>query len=428
MDAPGQQRVVGEVDARDDVGGAERHLLGFGEEVVRVAVQHHAADHSHRHQFFRHDLGGVEDVEAEGLGLLLGEHLNAEFVFGVRAGLDAFPQVAPVVVRVGAGNLHRLVPHQRMGAGLGVPVKLDEHRFARRVDQPEGVHAEALHGGVAARNGAVAHLPHQHVGRFGHQRHEIPEGVVRAGRLRHLVVRLGLDRVHQVGKFHRVLDEEHRHVVADQVPVALVGVELDGEAAHVARRVLGATFARHGGKTHEHRRDLAGFLERRRAGDVGQGLVALEEAVRARAARVHDALGDALVIEVGDLLAQDEVFQQRGAAHAVLERILVVGDAHALVGGEHLARRVHAHAVERLDGGVVAFGRHGAGLGAGVFLRQRAAGGQPRGHVGAGTRLGLQAVGEAVFTRLVGVVRKSGGHHIGFELLGRRVVDRRAEP
>ena len=29
---------------------------------------------------------------------------------------------------------------------------------------------------------------------------------------------------------------------------------------------------------------------------------------------MHDALGDALVVEVGDLLAQDEVFEQRRAA------------------------------------------------------------------------------------------------------------------
>jgi hypothetical protein len=40
MDAPGQQRVVGEVDARHHVRGAERHLPGFGEEVVGVAVDH----------------------------------------------------------------------------------------------------------------------------------------------------------------------------------------------------------------------------------------------------------------------------------------------------------------------------------------------------------------------------------------------------
>jgi hypothetical protein len=38
------------------------------------------------------------------------------------------------------------------------------------------------------------------------------------------VVGLGLHRMHEVGELHRVLDEEHRHVVADQVPVAFVCV------------------------------------------------------------------------------------------------------------------------------------------------------------------------------------------------------------
>ena len=80
-----------------------------------------------------------------------------------------------------------------------------------------------------------------------------------------------------------------------------------------------------------------------------QRLVALEVAVRAGAARVHDALGNALVIEVRDLLAQDEVFEQRRAAQARLQRVLVVGDRHALVGGEHAAARIDAHAVERAD-------------------------------------------------------------------------------
>ena len=166
----------------------------------------------------------------------------------------------------------------------------------------------------------------QHVGGLGHQGDEVPEGVVRGRGLRHLVVRLGLDRVDEVGELHRVLDEEHRDVVADQVPVAFVGVELDREAAHVARQVGRAALAEHGREAHEHRRALAGFGERRRLGDRAERVVALEVAVRRRAARVHHALGDALVVEVGDLLAQDEVLEQRRPAQARLERVLVVGD------------------------------------------------------------------------------------------------------
>ena len=219
-----------------------------------------------RHQFLGNDLGRIQDVEAELLGLLFREDLQAQFPLRVLAGLDRFPQVATMVVGVGAGDLDGLFPHQRMGAELRLPMELDQHGLSRLVDQPEGVHAEALHHPVAARNGAVGHLPHQHVGGFGHQRDEVPEGVVRTRGLRHLVVRLGLHRMHQVRKLDRVLDEEDRHVVADQVPVAFVGIELDGEAAHIARGVLRATLAGHGREAHEHRRHLAGLLEGRGLG------------------------------------------------------------------------------------------------------------------------------------------------------------------
>ena len=53
---------------------------------------------------------------------------------------------------------------------------------------------------------------------------------------------------------------------------------------------------------------------------------------------MHDALGDALVIEVGDLLAEDEVFEQRRTARRGAQRILVVREGHALVGRERGVR------------------------------------------------------------------------------------------
>ena len=215
---------------------------------------------------------------------------------------------------------------------------------------------------------------------------------MRARRLRHGVVRLGLHRVNQVGKFHRVLDEEHRHVVAHQIPVALVGVELHREAAHVARGIGGATLAGHGGEAHEHRRALARFGKHRGTRDLRQRLVAFEVAMRAGSTRMHDAFGNALVIEVRDLLAQDEVFEQRRSAQPGLEGILVVGDRHALVGGEHTAGRIGAHAVERRVGGIQPSRRRARShLGRWIDFAQRAA---PRRRVArlvARTRFGLRA-------------------------------------
>ena len=43
VDATGQQRVVGEVDAGHHMGDTESHLLRFRKKIVGVAVEHHAA-------------------------------------------------------------------------------------------------------------------------------------------------------------------------------------------------------------------------------------------------------------------------------------------------------------------------------------------------------------------------------------------------
>ena len=154
-------------------------------------------------------------------------------------------------------------------------------------------------------------------------------------RLREAAVGLLLGRVDQVGELHRVLDEEHRDVVADDVPVALARVELDREAADVAGEVGGALVAGDGREADEGLDLLAVALEDVGAGDVGEALEGLEAAVGAEAAGVDDALGDALVVEVEDLLAEGEVLEQAGAAGADLQGVLVVGDRDALLGGHH---------------------------------------------------------------------------------------------
>ena len=138
----------------------------------------------------------------------------------------------------------------------------------------------------------------------------------------------------EVGELDRVLDEEDRDVVADQVPVPLLGVELHREAPHVAGEVGRALVAGDGREAHESRRAPPGLLERVGPGDVGERLVALEVAVRAEAAGVHDPLGDALVVEVEELLPEVEVLEQAGSTLAGAQRALVVGDRDALLGRE----------------------------------------------------------------------------------------------
>ncbi len=54
------------------------------------------------------------------------------------------------------------------------------------------------------------------------------------------------------------------------------------------------------------------------------------------------------MVKVGNFLAQDKIFQQRRAAAAGAKRILIVGDAHALIGGQ---RMIFAAFTKGVEGG-----------------------------------------------------------------------------
>lgn len=178
---------------------------------------------------------------------------------------------------------------------------------------------------------------------------------------------LRLHRVDEVGKLQRVLDEEHGDVVPHQVEVAFLRVELHGEAAHVAGEVAGSARAGHCGEAHEDRGAPPGIVEEAGARVPGHRFVDPEEPVGAGAARVNDALRDPLVIEVGDLLAEMEVFQQGRPPHARAQRVLVVLDPHPKGGRQELTIRVltcRLHRVAlgaRLGGRSRAAGRLGPG-------------------------------------------------------------------
>ena len=63
-------------------------------------------------------------------------------------------------------------------------------------------------------------------------------------------------------------------------------------------------------------------------------------------ARVDDALGNSLVVEVRDLFTQNEVFEEGRTAQPGLQRVLVVGNRDALIGGQRPFARIHSHAIE----------------------------------------------------------------------------------
>ena len=252
--------------------------------------------------------------------------------------MNRLPQIATVKIVVGSLELESLVPDDRLHPELRLPVKFDEGRLAFGVHHPKGVDAKAFHHAIAARNRAIRHRPHQHVSGFGHQRRPVPERIVGAAGLRKGAIGFHFDGMDEIGKLDGVLDEKDRDIVADEVPVSLFGIELHGKPAHVTRcidRTRAAGDRREPGKD----RDLLALaLEQVSARQVGQRLIGFERTMRRGASGVNDAFRDPLVIEVKYFLAKDEILEQRRAASAGLQRILIVGNRDALVGGELYCR------------------------------------------------------------------------------------------
>lgn len=66
---------------------------------------------------------------------------------------------------------------------------------------------------------------------------EVPKIVVCTLCLWYFSIRLGFSSMDQVWELHGILDEEDRDVVSNQIPVALLGIELDGKPSNIANGI-----------------------------------------------------------------------------------------------------------------------------------------------------------------------------------------------
>jgi hypothetical protein len=145
--------------------------------------------------------------------------------------------------------------------------------------------------------------------------------------------------VDEVGELDRVADEEDAQVVADQIPVAVLGVELHREPARIARHFRRVAAADDGREADRERRFLPGLLEQPGPRILRGRFVAdlprrLELAVADEPARVHDALGNAFAVEMRDLFQEMIVLERRRSAAADSALRLIVDDGVSLSRGE----------------------------------------------------------------------------------------------
>lgn len=156
-------------------------------------------------------------------------------------------------------------------------------------------------------------------------------------RLGHLVVRLRLACVDDIRELDGILNEEDRNVVANNIPVALLSVELQGETTGVTNGVGTATATKYSRESLEDRGGTRRVCEDLRACVLLQALVHLEITECTRATGVDDTLWDTFVVEAMDLLTTHVIFQQLRAGVILgsdLEPVIRVGLLHAKVGSD----------------------------------------------------------------------------------------------
>ena len=180
-----------------------------------------------------------------------------------------------------------------------------------------------------------------------------------------------LHRMNEIGEFQRILDEEDRRVVPDEVKNAFIGIKFSGEAANIAHRIGRAGAALDGRETDEYRGFPRGIAEKIRFRHVAQAAIGLKIAVRRRPARMDDSLRDPLMVKVGYFFTQNKVFQQRGAPVPRAERILIVGNPYPLIGGQGDVFAAFALVSQRVKFATVDIGRFEASRRAGLFYGSR---------------------------------------------------------
>jgi hypothetical protein len=106
-----------------------------------------------------------------------------------------------------------------------------------------------------------------------------------------------------------ISEEEDRGVVGDNIPVAFVGTELDGETTRISGTIVRARLATNSGESHTDGALLASLEDVGHA-EVVKGIGGLVETVGTTTLGVNNTLGNTLSVEVREEIYQVEVLEK----------------------------------------------------------------------------------------------------------------------
>lgn len=284
----------------------ERDLLDLGEEVARIPVQRETSDGPKGKSLLTPRLGDVERVELECLRLLHRHHLDEHVPLGVVTLGDGIEQVADGIVGIRSRQLSSS-SHVDVLDVLSCPhVEFAVNCVALARLELERVTSVAVHEAEAVWNAAIAVEKHHLVGGLGSEGDEVP---VHVGVLQ-VRLRIALLAVDEAREEEWIADEEDRRVVAHQIPDAVFGVELHGEASRISHGVGTAALTSDGRETHRNRRSLANLVEDLRGGEFGDVVRDFEVAESSAAFGMFHSLRNALAVKVSHCVEEVDVLEQ----------------------------------------------------------------------------------------------------------------------
>src|ERR1700692_2135519 len=113
---------------------------------------------------------------------------------------------------------------------------------------------------------------------------------------------VALDGVVEVREAQRIAEEKDGSIVSDDVPISVLGVELESSPADIALRIGCPAFPGDGRKAREHGRLLSNRRKNLCLGVFRDVVSGRERSMRPPTLGVHPALGNYLAIKVRELL------------------------------------------------------------------------------------------------------------------------------
>jgi hypothetical protein len=313
-----EKRILGKVDATNDMARLEANLLCLSEVVDDIAVELHLSKPGHGNHILRKELGRVQDIKAVGQGVGFRDNLDTKLVFGEVALIDSIVQVLTMIVEVLTSSRLGFFPNHTSNTLQTSPLDSDVDRVASIGHKAVSVNGISIYMAERTWDAMASHEPEHGVKSARLRGEEVIGSSVGGATLGDLGLRLGLDRMNQIRELAGILDEEGGHGHSDNIcfiqlvnfgrvgtlrrgwltVVAFVSVEPGGKSVHITDSVWTSPKALNRGESYKSVCLFPLSTEEIGRGDVGPIAVGSEGSICSYSSGMHNTFGNLIIVSL----------------------------------------------------------------------------------------------------------------------------------